>query len=131
VNKPWQYLRVLDGVRFNLLEADSQGTSIVLYGGDLKSQLCGLFAKPEFSASQGLFFAAVKDTLVVRFLGAEEVVNNSSRRLDLVVFDPNREVSTTPIRQRCQKTWPNRSRGSDAKTRLLDFHSSRQEWVGS
>jgi hypothetical protein len=36
-----------------------------------------LVCEQEFSRSQGLNFAAVKETLVQRFFGAEQVVNNS------------------------------------------------------
>jgi hypothetical protein len=37
------------GDRF--LQADSQGTSSVLYGNELKSQLCGLSAEPKLRTS--------------------------------------------------------------------------------
>ena len=53
--------------------------STVLCGGDPKSELRGLFAQPEFSTSSGLLVAPFKDALVVRFFGAEQVVNNSSQ----------------------------------------------------
>jgi hypothetical protein len=60
-------------------QADSQGTSSVLYGDELKPELSGLSAEPKLRASQSFFIAAVKHTLVVRFLGAKQVVNNSSQ----------------------------------------------------
>jgi hypothetical protein len=41
-------------------QADSQGTSSVLYGDDLKPKLCGLFPESVLSALYGFFVAAVK-----------------------------------------------------------------------
>lgn len=38
---------------------------MVLCRNDLKFELYGLFAKPEFSAPQGLLVAPLKDSLVV------------------------------------------------------------------
>jgi hypothetical protein len=58
--------------------ADSQGTLTVLYREDLKPELCGLFPESVLSALIGFFVAAVKDTLVVGFPGAEQMVNNPS-----------------------------------------------------
>jgi hypothetical protein len=49
----------------HFLQANSQGTSLVLYGNDLKPELSGLFPEPVLSALYGFFVAAVKDTLVV------------------------------------------------------------------
>jgi hypothetical protein len=59
-------------------EADSQGTSSVLYGDDLKPELCGLFSESVLSALYGFFVAAVKDTFVIGFPSAEQMVNNPS-----------------------------------------------------
>jgi len=66
------------GKRIQSLDADSQGTSSVLYGEDLKPELCGLFPESVLSALNGFFVAAVKDTLVVGFPSAEQMVNNPS-----------------------------------------------------
>ena len=55
-----------------------QGTSFVLYGDELKPELCGLFPKSVLSALYGFFVAAVKDTFVVGFPSAEQMVNNPS-----------------------------------------------------
>jgi hypothetical protein len=57
---------------------DSQGTSSVLYGDELKPELCGLFPESVLSALYGFFVAAVKDTFVIGFPSAEEMVNNPS-----------------------------------------------------
>src|SRR5487761_1174722 len=57
--------------------ADSQGTSIVLCGDDLKSKLSGLLAQPIFRAADGVSFRLVKDALVVGLLCAQQVVNDS------------------------------------------------------
>jgi len=51
--------------RDHFLQANSQGTSLVLYGVDLNPELSGLFPEPVLSALYGFFVAAVKDTLVV------------------------------------------------------------------
>jgi hypothetical protein len=57
----------------------SQGTSTVLGGHDLKSELRSLPAKPIFGAPPGILFRPVKDTLVVGLLCAQEVVNDSGQ----------------------------------------------------
>src|SRR5258708_20886279 len=58
-------------------QADSQGTSSVLYGDELKSQLCGLFPESVLSALYGFFVAAVKDGFVVSLFSAEQVIHNA------------------------------------------------------
>src|SRR5713101_823195 len=45
---------------------------------ELKPELCGLFPKSVLSALYGFFGAAVKDTFVVGFPSAEQMVNNPS-----------------------------------------------------
>lgn len=44
----------------------------------MKPELSGLFPKSILSALYGLFVAAVKDTLVIGFPSAEQMVNNPS-----------------------------------------------------
>ena len=44
----------------------------------MKSQLCGLFPESVLSALYGFLVAAVKDTLVVGFPSAEQVIHNPS-----------------------------------------------------
>jgi len=62
----------------HFLQADSQGTSSVLYGDELKSQLCGLSAEPKLRTSQSFFIATVKDGFVVSLFSAEQVIHNPS-----------------------------------------------------
>lgn len=59
--------------------ADSQGTSTVLRGDDLKSELGSLSAKSILCAAEGFFFSFVEDTLVVGLLRGQQVKNNASK----------------------------------------------------
>ena len=58
---------------------DSQGTSPVLCGDDLKSKLGSLPPEPILCAAEGFFFRLVKDALGVGLLRAQQVVNDSSQ----------------------------------------------------
>jgi hypothetical protein len=55
---------------YQTLAADSQGTSTVLCGDDLKSKLGSLPAQPILRTPDGVFFRLVKDALVVCLLCA-------------------------------------------------------------
>jgi hypothetical protein len=105
-------------VRVNV-GADSQGTSSFLYGDDLKPELCGLFPESVLSALYGFFVATVKDTLVVRFLGAEQVVNNSSQFVrrggDCLITPGPRDFNSSRIHRagaECRRGVGTRMRGS-------------------
>ncbi len=78
VNTPATILRIWAAAKANFFQADSQGTLSVLYGDELKPELCGLFPESVLSALYGFFVAAVKDTLVIGFPNAEQMVNNPS-----------------------------------------------------
>jgi hypothetical protein len=59
--------------------ADSQGTSTILCGDDLKSELGSLLAKPILCAPEGFFFRLMKDTLGVRLPCAQQVEHDASK----------------------------------------------------
>jgi hypothetical protein len=59
--------------------ADSQGTSPVLRGHDLKSELGCLPTEAVFCAPEDVLFRLVKDALVVGLLCGQEVVNDSGQ----------------------------------------------------
>ena len=65
--------------RKTFLHADSQGTSTVLCGDDLKSKLGSLPAEPILRTPDGVSFRLVKDALVVGLLCAQQVVNDSGQ----------------------------------------------------
>jgi hypothetical protein len=59
--------------------ADSQVTSTVLRGDDLKSKLRSLPAQPRLRTPDGVVFRLVKDALVVGLLCAQQVVNDAGQ----------------------------------------------------
>ena len=65
--------------------ADSQGTSPVLEGDDLKAELSGLLPESVLSALYGFFVAAVKDTLVIGFPSAKQPTHRSKSRCDKTI----------------------------------------------
>ena len=62
-----------------LREADSQGTSTVLCGDDLKSELGGLPTEPVFGTPDHVGFRLVKNTFGVSLLCAQQVEHDASK----------------------------------------------------
>lgn len=60
-------------------EADSQGTSPVLCGDDLKSELDGLLPEPILCAPEDVLFSPMKDAIGVGLFCTQQVVNDSSQ----------------------------------------------------
>jgi hypothetical protein len=59
--------------------------------------LSGLSAESVLSALYGFFVAAVKDTLVVRLLGAEQVVETTNRLGITISADCDKQLARTYI----------------------------------
>jgi len=69
--QPMPEKRVLSGMGIHWTVADSQGTSTVLCGDDLKSELGGLPPESILCAAEGFFFRLMKDALGVGLLCAQ------------------------------------------------------------